>query len=137
MLKFNDITMPTKVNFLILEDIVESREIIIEQIKSFGFEGQIYEASNVNDGCEILKNSQVDFILSDWDFGTHESGHDFLKTIRLNSATSSIPFIMITGKDSIDDMLLATKNGADDYLVKPWSEAELREKIFSSWSARY
>ena len=56
-----------------------------------------------------------------------KNGFEICKTARTNSVT--IPILILTARDAIDDKVLALDNGADDYLVKPFSFDELLARI--------
>lgn len=55
------------------------------------------------------------------------SGFELCKIIRKNNILT--PVIMLTSLDSVDDKLTAFENGADDYLVKPFSFQELFARL--------
>ncbi len=48
---------------------------------------------------------------------------------KLRSKKNSVPVIMITARDSVEDRILGLDYGADDYLVKPFKIAELMARI--------
>jgi len=56
-------------------------------------------------------------------------GIDFLKRLRTNSSTKSIPVIMLTAKSEELDKIEGFEVGADDYLAKPFSQKELVARI--------
>ncbi len=61
----------------------------------------------------------VDLMLPDMD------GLQILERLRRDSKFSSVPVIVITAKDQLDEKLKAFELGADDYLVKPFQPEEL------------
>ncbi len=66
-----------------------------------------------------------DLILTDLMMPKMDGGELCLK-IRSNDATSHIPIIMLTTKDTLDDKISGLQSGADDYISKPFHMAELR-----------
>ncbi len=46
-----------------------------------------------------------------------------------NEARSSVPILMLTARDALDDRLQGLRAGADDYLIKPFALAELVARI--------
>lgn len=54
------------------------------------------------------------------------SGEELLSDIRKNS---EVPVIVVSAKSAEDDRVLNLRNGADDYLVKPFSARELVERV--------
>lgn len=74
---------------------------------------------------KILKEKQVDLVLLETDLRAW-NGLDVLKSIR---RFSDIPVIMLSGHDSEDDRVLGLEQGADDYMMKPFSHRELIGRI--------
>jgi len=48
---------------------------------------------------------------------------------RLRSQQSSLPVLMLTAKDRMEEKIIGLDSGADDYLVKPFGMAELRARL--------
>lgn len=89
------------------------------------FEKESYRVLEAENGCEMylqLQSHTVDLITLDLSLGK-EDGLNLARNIR---ATSSIPIIMVSGKDELIDTVLGLEMGADDYINKPF---ELREVI--------
>lgn len=57
------------------------------------------------------------------------SGHDVIRTIRANSATTTTPIIVLTATSSEVDTVLAFELGADDYITKPFGIRELMARV--------
>ncbi len=80
----------------------------------------------------VLKNpeqrSTIDLILCDWEMpGTN--GDEILSFIRKDKEIRHLPFIMTTSRSSKDDLVKVAKLGINNYLVKPFSAADLVERI--------
>ena len=81
-----------------------------------------YEVHTAQDGVQalkILEHNNFDIILLDV-MMPNMNGWDTLKEIRKNVATKDIPVIMITAVDEEQKMIAGLKNGADDYIIKPF-----------------
>ena len=65
-----------------------------------------------------------DLILLDWML-PNMSGIEIARQLKLNKKSMSIPIIMLTAKSEEPDKLRAFEIGADDYITKPFSVAEL------------
>ncbi|MBF0237017.1 MAG: response regulator [SAR324 cluster bacterium] len=90
-----------------------------------------YQALGFQDGHEALqftKNHRVDLILCDI-LMPEIHGYDVFTTIKKNPETCMIPFIFMTGRGEKRDFRKAMELGAEDYLQKPFSAAELRQAI--------
>jgi DNA-binding response OmpR family regulator len=134
MIKTKGITIPKNASFLILDESEQMRVSIKSHLRHFGFTGKIIESESPTDTLILLKEHEIDFVFSEWEFNKGLSGHDLLKSIRLSKEFSGIPFLMVTKKAGVSDMMLANKSGASGYLVKPWKRQELLENIFYAWA---
>jgi CheY-like chemotaxis protein len=77
--------------------------------------------------CYVLK---PDLIVCDWRL-RNASGLDFLKTIRNGgvSGLEATPFIMLTGQRDKKSVQTALREGADDFIVKPFAIGRLRQAV--------
>ena len=112
---------------LVVEDSDVQRAVCVDQLKEIGFIN-IFEAGNGAEALEILKNNNVDLILSDWDMPKMD-GLELLKTLKKDSDLQNTPFIFLTVHDYEDKNREAMVYGAVDYIVKPSSPSDLKESI--------
>lgn len=63
-------------------------------------------------------------ILLDWHLG-RQRGDEFLKRLRADSRMAAIPVVVFTTSDDASDLALAYASGANGYVVKPGTFAEL------------
>ena len=75
---------------------------------------------------DYLKYSSFDLLILDW-LMPELSGIDLLHSYR--AAGGSVPVLMLTGKDKIDEKLEGLSQGADDYLTKPFDGRELVMRV--------
>ena len=122
----------TKINFLILEDEEDVGEVTEGCLRDFGFSGSIVRVCSIEEAAIALndESTPIEFIISDWNL-KELSGLDFLIMTREIPKYKATPFLMVTANDNVSGMLVATKRGATDYLVKPWNPDELREKLYN------
>jgi len=90
-----------------------------------------YVVDWVQDGAEAwnyLMSSEVDYVLAivDWMLPSL-SGLEICK--RLRSLGNSLPVLMLTAKDQLEDRVMGLDSGADDYLVKPFGMVELMARL--------
>ncbi len=91
----------------------------------------VYDVIEAGDGVaafSILEKEDIDILLLDWNM-PRLSGLDLIKKIRSMDRFAGLPIIMITSEAAKYNVIEAIKSGADDYLIKPVSEAKLLEKI--------
>jgi two-component system, chemotaxis family, chemotaxis protein CheY len=126
------ILIPKGLIFLVLEDTLTMREAVVNQLKKMGFSGQIFEAEKLAEAKDIIKNEKIEFIISDWNL-PDGTGYDFLIEIRANPKYSKVPFLMVTTENGIKEVIDAIKEGASNYLIKPWEEVSFIEKLLYAW----
>ncbi len=114
--------------FLVVDDYSTIRSLVTSQLLEFGFDGNFIEAENVDQAIEILGAHDIDFIISDWNM-PGKTGFDLLKWVRANEKTSNTPFLILTTENEQEKILDAISEGASNYLLKPWEEEDLSEKI--------
>ena len=83
-----------------------------------------YEVQTAGDGFEALKalsskNKKFDIVLLDV-MMPNMDGWQTLKAVRSNNDTKNLPVIMLTAVNEDQKMVSGLKNGADDYIVKPF-----------------
>jgi len=110
---------------LIIEDQPELRSFIV---RNLGEEYRYAEASNGKDGMKLAKELLPDLIISDV-MMPDADGFELCETLKNNVATSHIPIILLTAKAEQKDKLAGLETGADDYLTKPFSLAELKLRV--------
>lgn len=112
-------------NILVAEDEQDIRDLIIEQLKIDGY--RMYAAEDGMRALEIFQQEDIDLILLDV-MMPRLDGFNLLRKIR---TTSYVPVIFLTARGEEMDKVLGLGLGADDYLIKPFSAAELRARISS------
>jgi len=85
-------------------------------------------ATSVDMAEMLIAQEMPEIIICDWTM-PGRNGIDFVKSLRANSETAAIYFIMLTGRGGTDDKITALTHGADDYLEKPVKIAELQARI--------
>ena len=91
-----------------------------------------YDIMTATDGVQALKilenNSNFDIILLDV-MMPNMNGWDTLKEIRKSLETRDVPVIMITAVNEDEKMVSGLKNGADDYIIKPFTLPNLLARM--------
>jgi heavy metal response regulator len=108
--------------------VVEDEKKVASFIKR-GLEEEQYEVSTAADGEEGLKlalEKQFDLIVLDWML-PKKDGLSVLKDLRERKNVT--PILMLTAKDSVEDIVAGLDSGSDDYLTKPFAFAELLARV--------
>lgn len=113
-------------SILLVEDQDDIRRMLSFSLSRTGY--FISEAENCVSARSIIENRIPDLVLLDWML-PDTPGIELLREIRRNPRTRQLPVLMLTARDSQDDKLSALRNGADDYVTKPFSRDELLLRI--------
>jgi DNA-binding NarL/FixJ family response regulator len=111
---------------LLVEDESILRDSIQDTITSCGFEVAV--AENGDEALILAKTFLPDLIISDI-LMPESDGYWLLDSIRNDALLRTIPFIFMTAKSERSDIRNGMNLGADDYIVKPFSSAELMNSI--------
>lgn len=97
----------------------------------YNLEAKDYDVDVVTRGDDVevyLQEIVPDLILLDWMLpGT--SGIELCRRLRAHSATKDIPIIMLTARGEENERIRGFEEGADDYVVKPFSVPELMARV--------
>ena len=108
--------------------IVEDEEGILQFLKQ-GLEEENYQVSTANngfDGYNLFHKEKFDLVLLDWML-PKMTGLEVCQKIRETNIKT--PIIFLTAKDTVQETVEGLKNGANDYIKKPFSFDELVERI--------
>lgn len=118
---------------LVIEDQEFVRENILEMLNAAEFTA--VGAENGKQGVQLAIQLQPDLILCDVSMPELD-GYGVLAILRQNSATATIPFVFLTAKAAKTDMRQGMELGADDYLTKPFTMADLLGAISTQLAKR-
>ena len=108
---------------LVVEDDINIAELLRLYLQKDGFE--VSHAADGGKAVEMAKEIQPDLVLLDIMLPVMD-GWSVLRTIRQDSQT---PVIMLTAKGETNDKVQGLKQGADDYLTKPFEMKELLARV--------
>ena len=117
-----------KVTILIVDDEVAIRDMVKISLEHVGF--NVISAKNSSEAYVKIFDLKPDLVLLDWML-PGGSGIEFARRLRRDDITKDLPIIMLTAKASEDNMIQGLDEGADDYVVKPFSPKELIARIRS------
>ena len=111
---------------LLIEDHAPLRKNLEDILALEGF--HVLTASDGPSGLALARSASPDLILCDIML-PGMGGHEILSCLRSDPATSAMPLIFLTAKGDSHDIRAGMKLGADDYLPKPVSRADLLDAI--------
>lgn len=111
---------------VVVDDDPDMVTILALNLRERGF--NVKGVSNAKDLFEFLNKEKPDLILLDLML-PDVNGFQICKALKEKGRFSSIPVIIISGKDEERDKVLGLDIGADDYIVKPFSTNELEARI--------
>jgi two-component system phosphate regulon response regulator PhoB len=117
-------TMTTRV--LIVEDEPAICEMLTFALSDSGYRCEV--AGDVRRARSMVADGNPDLVVLDWML-PGQSGIEFARELKRDSATRDIPVIMLTARVQEADIVNGLEAGADDYITKPFSPRELAARI--------
>ena len=113
-------TFNRQFKLLIVDDNVNTLEVIKRNLTHEGY--KVLISSSVQDAMAVLETNDINLVITDFKM-PKTSGLDMVKHVKENF--KDIGIMMITGYPSIEGAVAAVKEGAEEYLVKPFTDSEL------------
>jgi DNA-binding response OmpR family regulator len=107
---------------LIADDDPSIRELCQVILSNEGF--HVVEAEDATGCVDLSRKEQPDLVLLDW-MMPDVDGMDALRMLKSTPSTADIPVVMLTALDGLPQITLATFNGADGYVTKPFDVQDL------------
>ena len=107
--------------------VVDDEKLLVKGI-TFNLQNEGYEVEAAYDGVtavDLARRESFDLIILDW-MMPGKSGSEACMEIR---TFSDVPVIMLTAKSEDSDKIMGFACGADDYVTKPFSPAELTARV--------
>jgi two-component system chemotaxis response regulator CheY len=118
-----------KMNVLIVDDYKTMLRIVGNLLKQLGF-SNIDEATDGATALEKMRQKPYGLVISDWNMEPM-TGLQLLKEVRSDIKLKSVPFIMVTAESKTENVVAAKQAGVNNYIVKPFNAATLKQKIAS------
>ncbi|MBP2002191.1 two-component system response regulator MprA [Paenibacillus shirakamiensis] len=108
--------------------IIDDDEKIISMLRrGLAFEGyDVYSAHNGAEGLQMMLSADPDLVVLDI-MMPQVDGFEVCR--RLREGGSTVPILMLTAKDEVENRVRGLDMGADDYLVKPFALEELLARV--------
>jgi two-component system, NtrC family, response regulator HydG len=111
-------------NILVVDDSPETIELIKRNLESVGY--QISSANSVQSAVRLLNSISVDMVITDLKM-PGESGLELIRHVTEN--LKGVGTLVITGFPSIQGAVESIRIGAEEYLVKPFTDEELFKAV--------
>ena len=112
---------------LVVEDDATARAILVNVLKKYGHD--VMEAVDSDEAWKIMEQPGAPLLaILDWMMPGME-GPELCRRIREMRSDSPPYLILLTAKDSRDDIVHGLDAGADDYIAKPFDPSELRARV--------
>lgn len=115
--------------------LVEDDEVLLEGLEALmddpnpSYVIQYRSASSAEDALETLKSFTPDLIISDLVMPGMD-GLELIQAVRQQNSLLHVPFIIVSGRNSEEDILLGRRAGAEEYITKPYDADELMTLVY-------
>ncbi len=121
-----EISEREKLLVLVVDDSKLQRSILRVQLKKWGY--QVEEVASGKEAVAFCEAQTPDLVISDW-MMPEMDGIEFCKRFKAMQSEKFGYFILLTSKSETVEIAQGLDNGADDFLTKPVSSAELRARL--------
>ena len=118
---------------LVVDDYNTMIRIIRNLLRQLGFE-DVDEAPDGSIALSKMHIKRYGLIISDWNMEPM-TGYELLKVVRADPAMAKTPFILVTAESKQDNINAAKTAGVSGYIIKPFNEKVLKEKIDAALAA--
>lgn len=111
---------------LIVDDALLYRRLLAGLLRQWGY--QVFEAENGEQALTLLAQEAISLVISDWEMPVMD-GLTLCSEIRQRVEDRYIYVIVLTARDSVEDLRVGFAAGADDFLPKPVNQVELQARL--------
>lgn len=111
---------------LVVEDEAAQRDVLAYNLEAEGF--AVEKSDNGDEALLLVEEGLPDLVLLDWML-PGVSGIEVCRRLKLRRETRDVPIIMLSARSEEVDRVRGLEIGADDYVIKPYSVAELMARV--------
>lgn len=116
------------VQIAILDYDIHAAQLIRKALTSLGI-SHTHLSRNSREMVEIIKDRPVDILIAEWD-SRPENGLDFTRNMRSPASSNrTLPIVMMTSRNTPEEMLMARSSGVNDILIRPFNVRVLLDCI--------
>jgi two-component system, chemotaxis family, chemotaxis protein CheY len=113
---------------LVIDDSSFMRKVLGQMLGNLGFE--VIEANNGFEGLTRLRemDRSAHLVMVDWNMPEMD-GLDFVRAVRAEATFDRLPLIMVTTNNETQHIATALEAGANEYIMKPFTQDVVRDKL--------
>ncbi len=112
---------------LIAEDDLTSRSVLMSVLKKWNFD--VISTCDGDEAWNTMQNEDApQLVVIDWEM-PGMNGDELCKRLRGQERKRPLYLILLTSRDKTDDIVHGFEAGADDYIAKPFNNAELKARV--------
>jgi two-component system phosphate regulon response regulator PhoB len=111
---------------LVVEDEPDLRDLVLHHIEAAGWTG--HGCGTGREALDLCRTHRLDLVVLDLML-PDMAGVDVCRRLRAETATATVPVIMLTARAAESDRVAGFEAGADDYVCKPFSTRELMLRV--------
>ncbi|ALX95474.1 SpoIIE family protein phosphatase [Serratia sp. JSRIV001] len=117
------------VSVLIVDDSKSYRHLMAAALTKWGF--NVCEAEDGRQALQKLNQRSIHIVISDWEMPVMD-GVALCQAIRSGDFGHYVYVILVTARQSLDDLVTGMESGADDFLSKPVNQSQLRARLHAA-----
>jgi DNA-binding response OmpR family regulator len=111
---------------LVIDDEEDILDFVSRVLTDGGY--KVFTAKNAEDGIEIMKKEEIDLLLLDIMLPEID-GWEVIKMMKADENMKKIPVAMLTARLDSHDKIIGLREGAVDYICKPFTADELLSRV--------
>ncbi len=115
------------IKVMVVDDQTSMRAMIRRALQDLGFK-DVRDKAGAQEALAAIKTDRVHLVISDFNMPEMD-GLQFLEAVRTDPVIGKTVFIMLTGSADKEIVQKAAALGVNNYVVKPFAPAALKEKI--------
>ncbi|GAB5352485.1 response regulator [Qipengyuania sp. 483] len=115
------------IKVMVVDDQTSMRAMIRRTLQDLGFR-DVRDKASATEALDDVRSNRVHLIISDYNMPEMD-GLQFLQEVRKDSVIGKTVFIMLTASAEKEIVQKAAEMGVNNYVVKPFTPAALKEKI--------
>lgn len=113
---------------LVVDDSSTMRRIIKNTLARLGYKDVIEGGDGVEGWDALNANPDIEMLITDWNM-PEMNGLELVKKVRADERFKDMPIIMVTTEGGKAEVITALKAGVNNYIVKPFTPAVLKDKL--------